>query len=175
MDNFIKRIMVDDFFDQEVKVSPYKGQIGSIEEKIDQLIGYVKTPSPTLKDVKKEYAIRMDMLDYAKQEAPKEVVQQIEKLENQLKQLRDAREQEKQIDEELAMVEGKQKIEQDKLKDKRVVLMKTEALNRTTEPYRWKILNIVPEAIKRTKNWYTISQARRVYIMLQVEKELVEG
>ncbi len=70
----------------KIKRPAYLGEIGELERKVDDLIGY--TPGGIRS---KDDAMREQLLQYTKEAAPPKVVKVIEKLENTLSELRNAR------------------------------------------------------------------------------------
>ena len=93
------------FEHSEIKVTPYKGAIGDIERLIDDLIGFTPFEIKTEKDYKRAYAERMSLIEMARQQAPDDIIKQLNKLTSLLDRLREAREKEKDIDLSLKEIE----------------------------------------------------------------------
>jgi len=80
---------------EKISRTPYRGEIGKLEKQIDELIGFDGGSG----NYKKAYAQRESVLKQAKLAAPPEVIKELDKLENALADLRNARESLEQIKE----------------------------------------------------------------------------
>ena len=138
---------------KKVKVSPYRGQIGGLEKEFDELIGY----EPMGAHWKQEYTMRQKLLDETKAAAPPEVVKEIDKIENQLADLRFARERWEKLN------EG---VKQAPLKS----LQEQQALKRAREEEAKRLEGEIGQLEKKIEKLRTAEQKKKYAFNVNLEK-----